>query len=223
MPQKINTQAGLLGLGWINGQTYGGGLSRSRVEWSNRGALETMVKQDGLFTYPVQNFGRFSKRAKYLCCACALALRDAGVKYSQSRKMPGWGLLHTNFDGCLSENYGYFADYIQAGRTLGRGNLFIYTLPTSPAAEAAIHFGLEGPALYYGFAAKPLPRLAKLGVGMVARREAPALLLSAGDDQQALCGLIKPGSPGKETTPETLFDFDGWPAELSAMIQHFSS
>jgi len=43
-----------------------------------------------------------------------------------------------------------FLDYVQAGRKLGRGSLFIYTLPSSPLAEAAIHFGLQGPVLYIG-------------------------------------------------------------------------
>ncbi len=31
---------------------------------------------------------------------------------------------------------------------MARANLFIYTLPSSPLAEAAVHFGLQGPLLY---------------------------------------------------------------------------
>lgn len=61
------------------------------------------------------------------------------------------GLIGTNRAGSLEANRLYFSDYLQAGRVLARGNLFVYTLPSSPLAEAAIHFGFQGPMLYMGF------------------------------------------------------------------------
>ncbi|MGQ9499188.1 MAG: hypothetical protein ACUVQ6_02265 [Dissulfurimicrobium sp.] len=39
----------------------------------------------------------------------------------------------------------YFRDYLDSGRRLARGALFIYTFPSSLLGEAAIHFGLKGP------------------------------------------------------------------------------
>ena len=51
-------------------------------------------------------------------------------------------------EGSLQSDLEYFRDYLEGGRTLSRGNLFIYTLPSSPLGEAAIHFGLLGPLLY---------------------------------------------------------------------------
>jgi len=50
--------------------------------------------------------------------------------------------------GAVAANAAYFKDFVDCGRTMGRGNLFIYTLPSSPLAEASIHFGLQGPLLY---------------------------------------------------------------------------
>jgi 3-oxoacyl-[acyl-carrier-protein] synthase II len=51
--------------------------------------------------------------------------------------------------GYLRAHIEYFRDYINCGRSMGRGNLFIYTLPTSAASEVAIALDLKGPMLYF--------------------------------------------------------------------------
>ena len=85
----------------------------------------------------------------------ALALKDAGRSYPLGPDNTV-GIVGSAPEGCLDADLAYFSDYVKCGRTLGRGNLFIYTLPTSPLAECAIHFALEGPLLYvderYGIA-----------------------------------------------------------------------
>jgi len=107
------------------------------------------VRKWEIFARPVKNFGRFDMTAKLTCCAVALALQDAGIAYSEGQRLP-IGVIMTGSHGCLQANECYFRDYVDSGRTLARGNLFIYTLPTSAAAETAIHFGLAGPTLYVG-------------------------------------------------------------------------
>jgi len=111
--------------------------------------LSGAARRCGLFAYPVKSFGRFDAASRLTCCAVALALQDAGIAYAEGQRLPV-GILMTGADGCLAANERYFRDYAESGRTLARGNLFIYTLPTSPIAEAAIHFGLAGPTLYLG-------------------------------------------------------------------------
>ena len=90
------------------------------------------------------------------------------------------GLMGASEAGCLASNRAYFQDYLGGGRTLARANLFVYTLPSSPLAESAIHFGLMGPMVYMGFPGGGLADLA------------PTLL--------ALMGLPKPA----EMTGENL-------------------
>ena len=58
------------------------------------------------------------------------------------------GCVACGTNGSHAENRAYFADYLEGGRKLGRGALFIQTLPTAVAAECALHFGLGGPLLY---------------------------------------------------------------------------
>lgn len=51
-------------------------------------------------------------------------------------------------DGSDTANAAYFRDYAENGRVMGSGLLFRYTLPSCPAAEAAIGLGLQGPLFY---------------------------------------------------------------------------
>lgn len=61
------------------------------------------------------------------------------------------GILACGVGGSWQANRRYFEDYAQSGRMLGRSSLFVYTLPSTPAAEYAIHFKLGGPLFYIGF------------------------------------------------------------------------
>lgn len=186
---------GVRGIGWVDGQGYGGVRQDTYTEYADRESFRKLGKTDGLFNYPVKNFGRFETITQRVCYAVALALRDAGIEYAEGVKQD-IGLLGTSPDGCVESNINYFKDYVEGGRSLSRANLFIYTLPTSPFAEAAVHFGLLGPLLYGSdFAA-----LATMAQGMVQRKEVSTMLLSvvdanagfclaAMDTDDALCGL----------------------------------
>ena len=137
----------ILGTGWLNRESYGSERLERSVEYASRVAIRKLGKEDGLFAYPVKNLGRFDPVSRRVCYVTALALQDAGMEYSKGLKQ-NVGLLGTDEYGSEQANLAYFRDYVEGGRTMARANLFIYTLPSSPLAEAAVHFGLQGPLLY---------------------------------------------------------------------------
>lgn len=129
----------VFGIGWIADNAHG--------------SLGLGLKSDVLpvpkevFTRTFKNLGRLNNASRLTCLAVGLALRDAGLSYPPPDSVE-IGIAGADTHGCLDADMDYFRDYIEGGRKLGRGNLFIYTLPTSTFAEAAIHFGLKGPLLY---------------------------------------------------------------------------
>ncbi len=137
----------VLGRGWLTPSEYGSDRLGLSVEYASRTTLRGLGKEEGLFAYPVKNFGRFEPMSQRACYVTALAMRDAGLDYSRDRKQD-IGLLGTDLYGCEQADLAFFRDYVESGRTLARANLFIYTLPSSPLAEAAVHFGLQGPLVY---------------------------------------------------------------------------
>jgi len=178
------------GIGWISKKKYGCVKRKIRKNYTDIKSLYSKLQNESVFSYPVKNFGRFDTMSKMACCAGALALYDAGVKYSEKGKQD-IGIISTNADGCLKSNLNYFKDYVQTGRKLARGNLFIYTLPSSPLAEAAIHFGFQGPLLYIGFSQKQVPSLLQYAEGMISRKEALSILAMKVDSEKAVCFVIK--------------------------------
>jgi len=194
------------GIGWIRDGAYGVVRQRRRVDFSGRETLQTLAKADGLFAYPVANWGRFNAAGRLTCCACALALRDAGIAYAAGTKIPGIGLLGTAPDGSLEANREYFKDYVDSGRTLARGNLFIYTLPSSALAEAAIHFGLQGPMTYLYSPAEPFAALLATAAGMIAAGEATAMLAVAADATGAVCHVLGPRQAVRDRGLEPMED-----------------
>jgi 3-oxoacyl-[acyl-carrier-protein] synthase II len=171
------------GIGWLDAQNWGSVLRRQRV------AVETPLwKRADFFAYPVKNLGRCDDASRTTLCACRLALKDAGISYSEGQGT-GMGLIGTNKAGSLEANHLYFGDYLQAGRVLARGNMFVYTLPSSPLAEAAIHFGFQGPMLYMGFPGGGLGEFLEAGARLVADGAAGALAVVS-DEQEAMAFVL---------------------------------
>jgi len=137
------------GISWVLAVRHGTACLRRSGTHTDLRELSEILRADGTIDTPFQNFGRFDEDSRRVCLGVALALQDAGISFvnAEGRDV---GLLVSSTDGATSSNVVYFRDYVKGGHKLGRGNLFIYTLPTSPAAEAAIHFGLTGPLLYVG-------------------------------------------------------------------------
>ena len=129
-------------MGWINKKEFGCIMKGFRTSYNGW----TLPKKR-IFSSPFRNFGRLNNISKLTCFAIALALNDAGMDFSVNRKR-NIGIISTGASGSFQTDMIYFKDYLDSGRTLSRGNLFIYTLPSSPSGEAAIYFGLRGPLFY---------------------------------------------------------------------------
>jgi hypothetical protein len=115
--------------------------------WVDTSADLTVLAQ-ALAPLP-SRWGRYAPLVRAGWLAVGTVLRDA----QKERDVPPLrtGILSCGVNGSLAANQRYFKDYAESGRTLGRSSLFVYTLPTTPIAEYAIHFGLGGPLFYAGF------------------------------------------------------------------------
>lgn len=135
------------GAGWIGARGFGAG-TRTDALWETPESLAHHVSGPPAGKAS-RNYGRFDLPTRLVCHAVHLALQDAG--YGPDRPCPdGTGLIGSGDLGTLAANLAYYRDFCDHGKVLGRSNLFIYTLPTSPLAEAAIHFHLRGPLLFLG-------------------------------------------------------------------------
>jgi 3-oxoacyl-[acyl-carrier-protein] synthase II len=200
------------GIGWLAKTGYGSvglGLHHQFLEGEG---IHSLVKL-GIFSQPFRNFGRLDVMSRMTVSVVALAMQDAGVKYSLANKQD-IGIIGTSCEGSLKSDIDYFRDYIENGRTLSRANLFIYTLPSSALGEAAIHFGLSGPLLHGNDEGDSFAEFLDMAAEIVAAREADRMLVGkiveeealyfVIDDKQeesALCSLIEVRSI-VESTPD---------------------
>lgn len=90
------------------------------------------------------NFRRAGEKARLAVLGSQLAFADAGLSAGGNIAVIGWGGEESTM-----ENRAYFNDYAVNGRFLGRSQLFIGTLPTTPLCEAAICLNLHGPVFYF--------------------------------------------------------------------------
>jgi len=141
---------------------------------------------------PVRNFQRLTGEAWFCLSAASLAMKAAEL---EKREI---GLLFAGSKGGLLANRNYFRDYVENGRTLGRGNLFIYTLPTSVSGEVAIALALTGPCLFIQNDSRPLPSLIEHAEQMLADGEADAMLLFWSDPIAAVCLAIEKGDDARK-------------------------
>ena len=177
------------GAGWITQNQYGCQKLRLQQGYADLKSLHTRLQPE-IINYPVANFLRFDTVSKLAAISIALALFDAKIAYAQGKKQD-ISLLGTNSGGALEANLAYFDDYIANGRTLGRGNLFIYTLPSSPLAEAAIHFGLTEQLLYLGFEKNAEQASLKLASGMLKTGSAKTILLLNTNPKKVNCLVLQ--------------------------------
>jgi 3-oxoacyl-[acyl-carrier-protein] synthase II len=179
----------VLGIGWLTNRGYGCIRSGLQSDYETGEGAHTLPKRD-IFSHPFRNFGRLDGVSKMTAYAVSLALQDAGMEYSPDRKQD-IGIIGTNTEGSLRSDVEYFRDYLAGGRTLSRGNLFIYTLPSSPLGEAAIHFGLLGPLLYAASEKGGMTEILDLANEMLLARETPVLLAGRAETDEALFFVLK--------------------------------
>jgi hypothetical protein len=176
----------LRGSGWMKEGACGCSEKGREWQYGDLRSLYSRLLEDSVLSCPIDNFGRFNHDSRLVAFSAALALFDAGIGYARDRKLD-IGIVGTSPDGCLASNLEYFRDYVTSGRTMGRGNLFIYTLPSSPLAESAIHFGLQRPLIYFSYAQSGKEKLLVQAESMIRRRDARALLAVVYDAQGAEC------------------------------------
>jgi hypothetical protein len=157
------------------------------------------------FDRSVKNIERFTDEARHGYHAARAAMRDFPASSPSEI-----GLLVAGSDGLLAAQEKYFHDYVINGRTLGRANLFIYTLATSVAGEIAIALSLTGPCLFIRGDARPVESLVKQAEQMLDDREADGILAIWSDSQAAACLAIARDQP----TPALP---DGWETEPLAL------
>ncbi len=160
----------IAGAGWVSADAYGAVRKQVRNEYEDE--LHRSLKTEGVLSERVKNFGRFDIPTRRAFCAAALALHDA--EFSLDEKTIG--LIGTGSEECTQANQNYFSDYAEYGRRMGRANLFIYTLPTSPLAEIAIHFKLPGPLFYTSPLSNTGSHLLRTADGLLAGEELSGIL-----------------------------------------------
>jgi 3-oxoacyl-[acyl-carrier-protein] synthase II len=188
------TTMAILGAGWLTAEGYGTLNSQLEHLFAPDETLSTAAKA-GLFDRPVKNFGRLDRLSRITLAAVSLALKDAGIVSSPDCKQ-AIGIVGTNDQGSLETDIAYFRDFLENGRKLARANLFIYTLPSSPMGEAAIHFGLTGPLLY---SAGPTPSAVSVmarAAEMVSGGESTLMLAGISCGDEALYAVIGPSREG---------------------------
>lgn len=142
---------------------------------------------------PVKYFSRMTAETRAGLVAAALVVKAAGWSTDDRET----GLLAAGEDGSIHANERYFRDYVASGRSMGRGNLFIYTLPTSMPGEIAIALSLRGPSIYLHDDDRPLEALIDHARAMIRDGEADAMLALWSDPHAAVC-LAVDGEAGDD-------------------------
>ncbi len=140
------------------------------------GIYQEIVSSKSIPIMRLDNFRRAGEKARLAMLGSLLALADAGLSTGGSTAIIGWG-----GEESMTENRAYFTDYAVNGRFLGRSQLFIGTLPSTPLCEAAICLNLHGPVYYFHSDGSLNPVLA----------EAESLLSSQTAGQALLLGLSR--------------------------------
>jgi hypothetical protein len=191
----------IAGIGWIAKNDYGCVNKNLRRVYTDIGSLRANLKNNSVFLYPVRGFGKYDQVSKMTCCVAALSFYDAGMSYSESGTHDV-GILGTNTQGCLQSNVDFFRDFVDNGRTLGRASLFVYTLPSIPLAEAAIHFKCRGPVVYATSSRPQLPLILRRSDSMILRGESKAMLAVQASEGEAICFLLR---REQDVSGETIF------------------
>lgn len=222
MPQLSSLTTNVItGIGWLARREYGCVRRRLRKPYSDLKSLRSELQDESILSYPVKGFGKYDRASQTTCCVAALALHDAEMWYSESQKQD-IGILGTNADGCLQSNLDFFNDFVENGRTLGRANLFVYTLPSIPVAEAAIHFKCQGPLLYMTFPEKPIASLLRQADRMILRGESTAMLAVMAGEEDGQCFVLRRSSDVSEapiSTVEEAVEIEEKTPPLDEMIE----
>lgn len=200
---------------WLSPQ-YCGVLGPGGKSWEKRSPdLSDLSQASALIGVPVKNFGRMTLESRYCLCAASMAKETA--KWT-SASHPEIGLVAAGYAGVIEADRQYYTDYLVNGRSIGRGNLFIYTLPTSAAGEVAIPLKLTGPMLHVQGDAKPVGTILRTALRLVADKEADGILALWSDLDAAVCFAVS-NSPCPGGPPAIKGNLDISPLELARHLK----
>lgn len=210
------------GIGWINTEGFGRLKSSKEYKYRSGENIQQLPKHE-IFSHPFKNFGRMDTISRVTACAAALALKDAGVEASQENKTDT-AIIGTSSEGSLRSDLDYFQDYVQGGRTLSRANLFIYTLPSSPLGEAAIHLGCTGPLLFVSEQKSVFPKMIDMAEEMLLYGEADAVLVGRAEQDAGMYMVLKKSDRAGETfcTLEETRSILSTEADVNFLIHKFT-
>jgi 3-oxoacyl-(acyl-carrier-protein) synthase len=141
----------------------------------------------GLLGQTPRQASRMPGETRLCLCAAHLALEAADWRDANARNA---GLIVSGYDGCLEADQRYFADYVANGRSNGLASVFVYTLPTSAAAEIAIALKLFGPLLHVNAPRRPAAELIRSAQELVEDGEAPGMLALWSSPREAVCFAV---------------------------------
>jgi len=167
-------------------------MKRLRRSYSDMASLRAELQEEAVLVYPVKRFGKYDRVSRMTCCVAGLAFYDAGMSYCESEKQD-IGIIGSNRAGCLESNVEFFRDFVEHGRSGGRANLFVYTLPSIPMAEAALYFKCGGPVLYMACIEGQVSLLLRRADRMVEGREAGAMMAVWASEESAVCFMVRRG------------------------------
>lgn len=122
-------------------QTVCGKLQLQAESWQT--LLAIVRELPDLPSAVMDNYRRADHKAKAYMLAGWLAAYDA--------KIPSGGeqaVIDISRAGCHEQNKLYYQDFVEFGRQLGRGHLFVGTLPSTPLCEALLTLNFRGPSYY---------------------------------------------------------------------------
>jgi 3-oxoacyl-[acyl-carrier-protein] synthase II len=211
---------GVNGIGWISSTGYGMTLSRRTTHFAP-GETLARVAREQLFRQPVKNFGRLDLVSRITLTAVSLALQDGGIAASPLEKQP-IGIVGTNNEGSLATDLDYYRDYVDNGRKLSRANLFIYTLPSSPLGEAAIHFGLTGPLLFTMDRERSARSALTTASDLLDDGSVPAMLAGRTEADQGIYLLLGPEGERSLCTVSEAAEVLSGPFEVAVLAERFA-
>lgn len=197
---------------------WGGETGETKYELTEPFDFSTIPE---LFSAPISNYSRFPDSAKAVCATCALLMKAADISYADEQPR-NTALLTTGFSPTIQLNEAFFYDYAANDRVLARGNLFIYTLPTSSIAEASIYFGFTGPCYYFEADRDVFGQLLRSAEQLVRTGQARDAVCLWQEQQTCVALLVSPDSGEKKKQPlrKLLANSTGWHSPCEA-LQHF--
>jgi hypothetical protein len=141
---------------------------------------------DNVIEKEIKNFRRISLNSKVYSILTGLVLHDSDINMSPEIEL-NTGIISCTYDAATPDNEKYFRDYISAGRRMGRGNLFVYTLPTSALGEVAISYQLKGPLFYSNYLDKRFEMFLEQIEFMLQTDQAENLVCIFTDKDAAIC------------------------------------